>query len=204
MNVNVKRAQFQAKVEVMEDQKDRMITFAMASGCEACRFIRGFGKIRLNRLIRGAFEEITAYYEHYGGDPEEGMLPDNVPTLYIGLRNQVKALEVPVEEFEKRLGFSPEFSAWRRQSDREKRKYRYDNLVSMEKVIRSFWYSMIMYLWHTYGWGRERLTRFYWHVQELYHEVMENYLACSASADADMVQQMTQTIEMIEKLGVKL
>ena len=204
MNVNVKRARFRENVEIMKNQREQIVTFSMALGCAACREIRNFGKRRLNRLIRGAFEEITAYYEHYGGDPKEKMLPENIPFLYVGLKNQIKALDVPADELEKEFAFTEGFSEWRNPHDREQRKQRYENLISMEQVTRAFWYSMMLHLWHTYGWGGQRLTRFYRFVQGRYYLTMNEYLKCREDRDAEMAERMNKAIDAIQKIGVKL
>lgn len=205
MKVNVARARFEAKKGDMEAQRLQMITYAIAIGCTICRDKWNFGKQRLNRLVRGAYEEITEWYEHYGGNPpEEGVLPDNVPTLYHGMRIQVDALDIPVDEIEKEYALSPDFTEWRNLHDRKMRKYRFEELESMRMITRAYWYAMLLYLWHTYGNGGEVLTWVYRRIQEEWSRTMRFYLACDPGKDTTVYITMNGTIRPIENLGVKL
>lgn len=204
MKVNVKAAIEAKTAEEISRQHLETITFITALGCEACRQIRGFGKVRLNRLVRGAYEEITDFYEHYGGAVEDGLNSEEIPTLYIGLRNQVKALDVPIEEIESCREPKPEFDGWRSNNDRMKRNVRWEDTQRMTRVIRSYWYSMIMHLWHQYGWGEKRLTRFYTFVQDRYYQTTESYLQCRDSTDGEADRTIKETIRLIKDLGVSV
>lgn len=205
MKVNVSRARFEAKQENMKEQRMQMITFAIALGCTICRDKWNFGKRRLDRLVRGAYEEITEWYEHYGGNPpEEGMNPDNVPTLYHGMRIQADALGIPLDEIEREYALSPDFSGWRSLNDRKVRKYRFEELESMRMITRAYWYAMLLHLWHTYGNGGEVLTWVYRRIQEEWARVMRLYLECDNRKDGMVDKAMRGEIRAIEKIGVKL
>lgn len=204
MKVNVRKAQQAAKEAEMAEQTSKVIEYVEALGCQFCRDLRGFGKARLNRLMRGAYVEMMEYYEHYGGEVEKGILVDEVPTLYIGLRNQVKCLDVPVDEIEEGASFSPEFAGWRNETDRMMRRFRHGEIERKEKVVRSFWYAMMVYLWHTYGWGQVRLSNFYRTVQFRYRTAMGYYLECRSREDALVNTELDVTVEAIKKLGVEL
>lgn len=205
MKVNVKAALEAKTAEEIEAQHMELVSFITALGCIACRVIRGFGRIRLNRLVQGAYEEVTDFYEHYGGDAGTGILePDNLPTLYVGLRNQVKALNVPIEEIEDRYALKEEFSEWRNKNDRLKRSVRWEDTQRMTRMVRSYWYSMIMHLWHRYGWGEKRLTRFYTMVHVRYTYAMDQYLECRASSDSMSDGYIKETIRQVTDLGVSV
>lgn len=204
MKVNVKRFREQKAAEVVEEQRDKIITFCIALGCHACRRMRNFGRKRLDLLVRGAYLQIMEWYEHYGGEIEKGLVIDEVPTLYYGLRNQVKCLDVPVEELEKRSDFSPDFREWRNANDRAARRARWDELTRMEKVTRSYWYAMMLHLRETYGWGAQCLTRFYEYVQNNYAVIMSYYLLCRPDEDEKVYLTWKQTPETIKELGVSL
>lgn len=203
MKVNWERAQFAEKKTFQEEQRLKMIRYAVAIGCIACREKWNYGKIRLDRLVRGAYDEIFSYYEHYGGDPQTGMIPENVPTLYYGIRNQVKCLDIPVEEIEAKFALKPDFDVWRNEFDRKKRRYRYEEELSMQKVTRAYWYGMVMYLWHSYGHGETVLTEFYRRVQEQWKGVMDYYLRCTTSNDEAVAKTIESGIRRIEDLGVR-
>ena len=207
MKVNVRAAMSARTEREIERMTDRFLVFAQALGCGVCREIRGFGKIRLNRLVRGAYEEITEYYEHYGGDVEKafenGMDPETVSILYCGLRNQITALEVPVDVIEETCALSPRFTHWRSPRDRQKREARHIKLSGMESAVRVFWYAMMLHLWHTYGWGKKRLTRFCGYVNRGWDTAMEFYLDCREPSDAVCLRTVSETILGMEKLGVK-
>ena len=160
--------------------------------------------MRLNRLVRGAYAEMMEYYEHYGGEIEKGLLTEDVPTLYFGLRNQVMALNVPVERIEKNAELSPDFVIWRSNEDRIKRQNRYEEVVRMNRVIRSYWYAMILHLWHTYGWGQVRLTKFYRTVCTTYWWVMDRYLYCKYEMDGQVAGIISETVGAIKEIGVEL
>ena len=204
MKVNVRKARQEAQKQRIEEQEGRIIEYIEALGCQFCRDLRGFGKVRLSRLVRGAYAEMMEYYEHYGGDMEKGLLPDDVPTLYVGLRNQVAALNVPVEQIEKNAELSPDFVTWRSNKDRIKRQNRYEETVRMNRMIRSYWYAMILHLWHTYGWGQVRLTKFYNMVSMTYWWVMSRYLYCKDEMDAAVLDVMNTAVAEIKEIGVEL
>lgn len=205
MKVNVARAQFEAKQVDMKAQRLRMITYAIALGCSACRNKWNFGKRRLDRLVRGAYEEITNWYEHYGGNPpEEGMLPDNVPTLYYGMRNQVKALDIPAEEIEGKYVLSREFSVWKNRKMCEKRSYRWEEAESLRMITRAYWYAMLLYLWHTYENGGASLSEIYEKIQREWFSTMDAYLDCDDRRDGYVNKRIDVAVQAIEKLGVKL
>ena len=204
MKVNVRKARQEAQRQRIKEQEERVIEYIEALGCRFCRDLRGFGKMRLNRLVRGAYAEMMEYYEHYGGEIEKGLLIDDVPTLYIGLRNQVMALEVPVEQIEKNTELSPNFKTWRSNADRMKRQNRYEEVVRMNRMIRSYWYAMILHLWHTYGWGQVRLTKFYRTVCTTYWWVMDRYLYCKDEMDGLVSEAMNEAVRSIKEIGVEL
>lgn len=205
MKVNVKRAQFEAKQVDMKAQRLRMITYAIALGCSACRGKWKFGKKRLDGLVRGAYEEITEWYEHYGGNPpEEGMVPDNVPTLYYGMRIQIKALNVPLKEIEAEYPLSPEFPVWRNKIVCEKRKYRFEEAESLRMITRAYWYAMLLYLWHTYGNGETTLSEIYREIHGEWNRTLDTYLKCDDRQDALVKARIDKVIQAIEQLGVKL
>ena len=205
MKVNVKRAQFEAKQDSMKAQRLRMITYAIALGCSACRGKWNFGKRRLDGLVRGAYEEITNWYEHYGGNPpEEGMLTDNVPTLYYGMRNQVKALDIPAEEIEGKYALSREFSVWKNRKMCEKRSYRWEEAESLRMITRAYWYAMVLYLWHTYENGGASLSEIYEKIQKEWFSTMNVYLDCDDRRDGYVNKRIDAAVQAIEKLGVKL
>ena len=109
MKVNVKAAR-RAQTEKRINQQDtEAIEFGMALGCIYCREKREFGKGRMNRLIRGTYEELVDRFMMYRESEEETFSPDNLPTLYTGLRIQMKGLDVDVEAIEEEFGF-PEVS----------------------------------------------------------------------------------------------
>ena len=203
MKVNVARAQFAEKEKLQAEQRLKMIRYAVAIGCIACREKWNFGKQRLDRLVRGAYEEIFGYYEHYGGDPQTGMVPENVPTLYYGIRNQVKCLDIPLEEIEVQYALKPEFKVWRNETDRMKRQVRYEEELSMQMVTRAYWYGMVMFLWHAYGYGETVLTEFYRRVQEQWKNVMDYYLQCTPGSDVTVKKTIESGIRRIEDLGVR-
>lgn len=204
MRVNVERAQFAKKVERQNEQKDELVQYAISLGCFACRNKFRFGKKRLDRLVRGMFREITDYYEHYGGNPEEGLDPENVPTLYYGLRNQVKCLDIPVEEIEAKFALSEDFEREHRNSmDRAMRKARYDFVMTLEKVTRSMWYAMILHLWHYYGNGGVALTSLYKQIQWNWSNTMELYLTCKKRYDETFATTIAGATKDVKDLGVE-
>lgn len=203
MKVNVARAQFTKKVEEQNIQKDKLIQYAISLGCEACRNKWNFGKKRLDRLVRGMFEEITDYYEHYGGNPEEGMTPENIPTLYYGLRNQIKCLDIPVEDIEAENALSAEFQReYRSRIDREKRKTRHEFAGTLEKVTRAMWYAMLLHLWHTYGNGGVALSDIYRKIQYNWFVTMCLYLSCKDRDDENVATAVNGLTKEIKGLGI--
>ena len=109
-----------------------------------------------------------------------------------------------MEEIEAEFALKPEFGEWRNGNDRMKRKVRWEDTQRMERVIRSYWYSMIMHLWHKYHWGQKRLTRFYSMVQERYNTAMEMYLACRDQTDGTASGMIEETINAIKEIGVSV
>lgn len=204
MKVNVRKARQDAQKQRIEEQEARVIEYVEALGCRFCRDLRGFGKVRLNRLVRGAYAEMMEYYEHYGGDMEKGLLIDDVPTLYVGLRNQVAALNVPVEKIETAMEWSSDFETWRNTADREKRQCRYAEIIRMNRMIRSYWYAMMLHLWHTYGWGQVRLTNFYKTVCNTYWLIMDRYLYCKDEMDGLVADAMGGAVRAMKGIGVEL
>lgn len=206
MKVNVKKARAAARRQRIVVQEEKTVEYIQALGCQFCRDLRQFGKVRLNRLIRGAYEEMTDYYEHYGGDAlEDGLKPDNIPYLYVGLRNQVNALDVPIEKIEEEHELSPDFQTeWRPPHDRIIRQNRWEETERVQKMVRSFWYCMMLHLWHRYNWGQVRLTRFYTTVLARYSATMNRYLSCKAEADALAAKEIDETVGAIKRIGVKL
>lgn len=206
MKVNVKKARVAARRQRIVVQEEKTVEYIQALGCQFCRDLRRFGKVRLNRLIRGAYEEMTDYYEHYGGDAlEDGLKPGNIPYLYVGLRNQVKALDVPIEKIEEEHELSPDFQTeWRPPHDRIIRQNRWEETERVQKMVRSFWYCMMLHLWHRYNWGQVRLTNFYRTVTSRYWQAMFLYLSCRDDTDAVVQKEMDAAVGAMKKLGVNL
>ena len=202
MKVNWKAAQKSQMEKRMNEMDTEAIEFGMALGCIFCRNLRGFGKKRMNRLIRGTYEELVDRFIMYRESEEETFSPDNIPLLYTGLRNQVKALDVDVDAIEGEFSF-PEVSssAWDKNRARI-RSNRRQVLLDREVLLRSYWYGMILHLWHEYDWGEHRLTNFYRFCREEYRDVYIQYLAYTPEQDTRIDQKVKETIALIKEMGV--
>ena len=202
MKVNIKRARYQQAMDTINAQESDAISFGLALGCHFCRDLRRFGKKRLNALIRGTYWELEQHFRNYRANEDEQFSMENVPILYTGLRNQVKALDVDVETIESSFPFAESFKTWRNSRDVSQRKTRYMLLQDREKMFRSIWYGMILYVWRTYSWGRDRLTRLYRYIREQYAAVFNDYLECRADKDQIVRNRIKTTVSGIESLGV--
>lgn len=202
MKVDVRAAQYRKKIDTINAQESDAITFSLALGCQFCRILRNFGRRRLNALVRGTYEELADHFVQYREREDEVFSRDNVPILYTGLRNQVRALEVDVDAIEREFAFPPSPERWMSARDREKRKTRLLLMGDREKMFRSFWYAMMLYLWRTYGWGRDRLTRFYVFCRRRYREIWGEYLACRPEKDETVRESVARSIALVEGLGV--
>lgn len=202
MKVNWKRAKQEQALEVINRQEGDALTFCLALGCEFCRDLRNFGKGRLNDLIRGMYLELKDHFEKYRESEEDEFTKEEVPFLYTGLRNEVTAL-ADVDAIEKRFAFDPKTGGWMTGLPREKRESRYTLLMDRERMFRSFWYAAMLYLWRTYGWGEDRLTRFYEFVRHSYLTVFREYLICAPAKDAWIQRQMNETVKKFTDLGVE-
>lgn len=202
MKVNWKAAQRAQTEKRMNEQDTEAIEFGMALGCIFCRNLRGFGKKRMNRLIRGTYEELVDRFIMYRESEEETFSPDNISTLYVGLRVQVKALDVDVEAIETEFGF-PEVSLSRLNEMRTRiRSDRRRVLLDREVLLRSYWYGMLLHLWHEYDWGAHRLTNFYRFCREQYRDVYIQYLGYTPEQDTRIDRKVKETIAQIKNMGV--
>lgn len=202
MKVNWKAAQKAQTEKRMNEQDTEAIEFGMALGCIFCRNLRGFGKRRMNRLIRGTYEELVDRFILYRGSEEETFSPQNIPLLYTGLRNQIKALDVDVEAIEAEFGF-PEVSPSRLNEKRTRiRSNRRQVLLDREVLLRSYWYGMMLHLWHEYDWGEHRLTNFYRFCREQYRDVYIQYLGYTPEQDTNLDRVVKRTIALIKEIGV--
>jgi len=201
MKVNVKAAR-RAQTEKRINQQDtEAIEFGMALGCIFCRNLRGFGKKRMNRLIRGTYEELVDRFIMYRESEEETFSPDNLLTLYAGLRVQMKGLDVDVEAIEDEFSFPEVSSSW----DRKRlviRRERRQTLLNREVLVRCYWYGMMLYLWYEYNWGTQRLTNFYRFCREEYRDVYIQYLAYTPEQDTRIDRKVKETIAQIKDMGV--
>lgn len=201
MKVNVKAAR-RAQTEKRINQQDtEAIEFGMALGCIYCREKREFGKGRMNRLIRGTYEELVDRFMMYRESEEETFSPDNLPTLYMGLRVQMKGLDVDVEAIEDEFGFPEVSSSW----DRKRlviRRERRQTLLNREVLVRCYWYGMMLHLWHEYNWGTQRLTNFYRYCREQYRAVYLPYLGFTPEQDTKIDHTVKATIARIKEMGV--
>lgn len=201
MKVNVKAAR-RAQTEKRINQQDtEAIEFGMALGCIYCREKREFGKGRMNRMIRGTYEEIVNRFMLYRESEAETFSPDNLPTLYAGLRVRVKWLDVDVETIEEEFGFPEVSSSW----DRKRlviRRERRQTLLNREVLVRCYWYGMMLHLWHKYNWGTHRLTNFYRFCREQYQAVYLPYLGFTPEQDTKIDHTVKATIARIKEMGV--
>lgn len=202
MKVNWRKAQREQALETINKQESDALTFCLALGCEFCRNLRNFGQGRLNDLIRGMYMELADNFEKYREDDEQEFSKEQVPFLYTGLRNQVMSL-INVNKAETWCAFDPHYGGFKTGMEREKRDGRYQLLMDRERMFRSFWYAMMLYLWRTYGWGEDRLSRFYGFVRQTYLTVFQEYLACSPEKDAWIQKKMTEMIKKYTDLGVE-
>lgn len=203
MKVNVKRALAKKKMDEINRQEGDAITFGLALGCEFCRDLRGFGRKRCDDLIRGMYLICAENFEQYREDDEDTFSRESVPFLYTGLRNQVTALDVDAEGIEARCAIDPGYGGWKTGAAAEKRRTRYQLLTDRERMFRSFWYAMMLYLWRTYGWGQDRLNRFYSFVRQNYKVVYQEYLAGTAMKDEWVMKRSAELVKKYEDMGVK-
>lgn len=202
MNCNWRRAKQEKALETLNKQESDALTYCLALGCEFCRNLRNFGQGRLNDLIRGMYLELQDHFEKYREDDEEQFTKEQVPFLYTGLRNQIVPL-VDVDEIEKRYAFDPKYGGWKGGMEKEKRDIRYQLLMDRERMYRSFWYAMMLYLWRTYNWGEDRLTRFYGFVRQSYLTIFKEYLAGTAVKDAWIAKTTAAMVKKYTDLGVE-
>lgn len=205
MKVNVKRARQQQSLNTINQQESDAITFCLALGCEFCRTMRNFGKKRLNNLIQGMYFELADHFMIYREDEDDVEFKrDDVPFLYTGLRNQVTALDVNVEDIEREFEFDRDFGGWMNSARNKKRLARFQLLNDRERMFRSFWYAMMLYLWRTYGWGKDRLSRFYRYVRQQYYLLFRLYLICEPVEDENIIKTAQKRTDAIKKIGVVL
>ena len=202
MKVNWRRAQKEQKLDEINRQESDTLSFCFALGYEFCRNLRNFGKGRLNDLRAGTYVILADNFMQYRDDEDKDFSPEEVPFLYTGLRNQITAL-VDVDEIEKQYAFDPKYGGWKSGIEKEKRDSRYLLLCDRERMFRSFWYAMMLYLYRTYNWGPDRLTRFYKFVRQTYRTIYQEYLVCSAAKDAWIVKTMTGMVKKYTDLGVE-
>lgn len=205
MKVNVKRARQQQSLNTINQQESDAITFGIVLGCEFCRILRNFGKKRLNDLIQGMYFELADHFMVYREDEDDVEFKrEDVPFLYTGLRNQIMALDIDVEGIEKHFAFSKETGGWMNSARNQKRLSRYQLLLDRQRMFRSFWYAMMLYLWRKYGWGKDRLSRFYEYAQREYYNMFSRYLFCESLKDEMIITSMRQRTDAIKKIGVIL
>lgn len=205
MKVNVKLARQKKAEATVNEQESAAISFALAIACEYLHSPsdpkKRFGQKRLNAMIHGMYAELQEQFQHYRSDDEKEFSASSVPFLYVGLRNQVAALEVDVGRIESTYPFRLSGDGWGKKAKRE---VRYELLQNREKMFRSLWYALMLYLWREHGFGAERLTRFYQHVRYQYCTVFTHYLDCTPEWDTRIQKTMRGTIERVQKLGVEI
>ena len=63
---------------------------------------------------------------------------------------------------------------------------------------------MMLYLWRTYGWGKDRLSRFYRYVRQQYYLLFRWYLICEPVEDENIIKAAQKRTDAIKKIGVIL
>lgn len=208
MKVNVERARQEATLKIVNENEMEAMAWSISLVCDYLRSPgdpkNRFGKKRLNALVRAMWEELRDQFAQYKGDDDLDFSSENAPILYVGLRNQITALDVDAEGIEARYVFHELFKGWRNAHDREKREHRYQLLESREKLYRSLWYAMMLVLWREYGWGADRLNRLYDEVRFNYSLLFSRYLVCRPRDDEVVVFTIKKTLERYAGMGVNL
>lgn len=204
MKVNIKRIRQQQTIDTVNEQESEAIQYCLALACEFCRELRGFGRQRLDDMVRGMYSVCAENYTKYREDEnDEEFGVEDIPFLYTGLRNQATSLGVDTEGIERRCAIDPHYGGWKTGHAREKRSWRATLLDNREKLYRSMWYALMIYLWRTYGWGKDRLTRLYTFVRTNYKVTFQEYLVGTAEKDQWVQTRERELVDKYKKLGVK-
>lgn len=206
MKVNVARARTEANIKVLDAQEKEAIKYCEAVACVILRDECGWNKsdwdtARMKWFVRGVYKWLAETFEQYRASGDEKFSAETVPTVYVGLRNQVKALGVDVERAEDEYAFAEFFGGWRPERMVSRRAFRYQLLKDREKTFRSFWYTMMLYLHEKYGFGKMRLERFYTLCRARYKEDYDFYLLCS---DTECMKRIKAVVKEAEDLGIEL
>ena len=209
MKVNVERARTEANIAKLNEQEKDAVKYCEAIACIILRDEMGWNKsewdtARMKWFVRGIYKWLAETFEQYRAIGEERFSAETVPTVYVGLRNQVKALEVNIQRIEDEYAFAEQFAGWRPERMVKRRGYRRRLLMERERTFRSFWYTMMLYLHDKYGYGKSRLERFYALCRTRYKEDYDFYLLCTEVGDAVCQQRIGSAIKEATDLGIEL
>ena len=209
MKVNVQRARTDANIAKLNEQEKDAVKYCEAVACIILRDEMGWNKsawdaARMKWFVRGIYKWLADTFEQYRAIGEERFSSETVPTVYVGLRNQVTALGIDTQRLEDEFAFAEHFAGWRPERMIKRRGYRYQLLTERERTFRSFWYTMILYLRDKYGFGITRLERFYALCRTRYKEDYDFYLLCTEAGDAVCQQRIGSAIKEATDLGIEL
>ena len=209
MKVNISRAKAEENIKKLDAQERNAVRYCEAVACIILRDECGWNKSewdteRMKWFVRGIYKWLAETFEQYRAIGEERFSSETVPTVYVGLRNQVLALGIEVQRIEDEIAFAESFAGWRPERMIKRRGYRYQLLKERERTFRSFWYTMILYLRDKYGFGITRLERFYALCRARYKEDYDFYLLCTEAGDAECQRRIEGAIKEAEDLGIEL
>ena len=209
MKVNVARAIAQENIKKLDAQERNAVKYCEAVACIILRDECGWNRSvwdteRMKWFVRGIYKWLAETFEQYRAVGEEKFSSDTAPTVYVGLRNQVLALELQIQRIEDEYAFAESFPGWRPERMIKRRGYRNQLLAERERTFRSFWYTMILYLREKYGFGIMRLERFYELCRERYKKDYDFYLLCTEAGDAECQKRINAAIKEAEDLGIEL
>jgi hypothetical protein len=209
MKVNVARARTEANIKKLDAQEKEAIKYCEAIACLVLRDEMGWNKsgwdgARMKWFVRGVYKWLAETFEQYRAAGDEKFSAETVPTVYVGLRNQVKALDADVGRIEDEYAFAEFFAGWRPGGMVTRRAFRYQHLKDREQTFRAFWYTMMLYLHEKYGFGKTRLERFYALCRARYKEDYDFYLLCTAEGDTAIQKRTRAVIKEATDLGIEL
>lgn len=209
MKVNLARARTEANIKKLDTQEKNAIKYCEAVACIVLRDELGWNKsgwdaARMKWFVRGVYKWLAETFEYYRAAGDEKFSAETVPTVYVGLRNQVKALEVDVGRVEVEYAFTEHFDGWKPERMLKRRGYRYQFLSDREQTFRAIWYTMMLYLHEKYGYGKTRLERFYALCRTRYKEDYDFYLLCTEAGDAMCQKRIGSAIKEATDLGIEL
>lgn len=149
--------------KALGDATESMLSVYLGISVCALRELFGFGFKRLSKYSKEMVEDAEQIFSQYqdGDDVADGVL-----TSYYAARRAVKDLGVDLDLIERETRCDAFESLWGGAARRKRVEDRRDYLTRIERTVGTLWLLTMLWLHDEYGFGYERLGRYYRKCQE--------------------------------------